>query len=77
MVSTADVKAGVVTDEFVAPAVVITGVDISSILPVERTEGCSSSRSGAQHSTFYRRGAKCSHFCRSGSLSHCGFNNRC
>ncbi len=39
MVSTADVKAGVVTDEFVAPVVVITGVDISSILPVERTEG--------------------------------------
>ncbi len=35
MVSTA----GVVTDEVVAPAVVITGVDISSILPVEGTEG--------------------------------------
>ncbi len=30
---------GVVTDEVVAPAVVITGVDISSILPVEGTEG--------------------------------------
>ncbi len=38
MVSKADVKTGVVTDEVVSPAV-ITGVDISSILPVEGTEG--------------------------------------
>ncbi len=39
MVSTADAKAGVVTDKVVVPAVVITGVDISSILPVEGSEG--------------------------------------
>ncbi len=57
MVSTADVKAGVVMFDAVVPAVVITSMDVSTI-PVElqRMPFC---RSGTKGSSFCRSGAKC------------------
>ncbi len=85
MISTAGVEAGVVMVG--VTVVVVDGVYVSSTIPVERTEGCSFCRTGAQGcdfyksgakgSTFNRTGAKCSNFCKRGSLSHCGFDCRC